>query len=159
MEGFVVSHRQAIRLIQLALERDEYGLVGDLLRFIMPPSERAGRCSNDEGGGRRIIIAQPEMRDCFILILVLQHIFLPLFIGMCCRRARVAVPGAPLGRRLFKGTDKGRSAAAASACLWRHLCPSKQLVARMAVRGRQFCDSSPFRGSFSAGQRRRFRRR
>ena len=39
MEGFSVSHTQAIRLIQLALQQSEYGLVGDLLRFILPPSK------------------------------------------------------------------------------------------------------------------------
>ena len=44
MEGFSVSHTQAIRLILLALERDEFGLVGDLLRFIMPPSECSRAC-------------------------------------------------------------------------------------------------------------------
>jgi hypothetical protein len=39
MEGMDVSHKQAIRLIKLALECGEYGLAGDLLRFIIPPSE------------------------------------------------------------------------------------------------------------------------
>ena len=50
MEGFSVSHTQAIRLILLALQRDEYGLVGDLLRFIMPPSEGGGAVQWDEYG-------------------------------------------------------------------------------------------------------------
>ncbi|GAX78137.1 hypothetical protein CEUSTIGMA_g5579.t1 [Chlamydomonas eustigma] len=45
MEGMNVSHKQAIRLINLALMRGEYGLAGDLLRFIMPPSEHEGSIS------------------------------------------------------------------------------------------------------------------
>ena len=46
MEGFSISHTHAIRLILLALEREEFGLVGDLLRFIMPPSEWATYCAS-----------------------------------------------------------------------------------------------------------------
>ncbi|KAG1677057.1 hypothetical protein FOA52_001227 [Chlamydomonas sp. UWO 241] len=55
LEGASVAHTQAIRLIQLALLRGEYALVGDLLRFILPPGEvlleRAASSVAAEGGG------------------------------------------------------------------------------------------------------------
>ena len=39
LQGTQVAHEQSVRLVDLALDQGEYGLVADLLRFVMPPAE------------------------------------------------------------------------------------------------------------------------